>query len=60
MDQAGATVFEDISWCLFEQNNQKDPKRDAFPEWVEDLCHGKVAELFLPERELDLEQASIN
>lgn len=53
-------MFEDISWCLFEQNNQKDPKRDAFPEWVEDLCHGKVAELFLPERELDLEQASIN
>lgn len=65
-------MFEDISWCLFgvlfpivsvlsfEKNNQKDPKRDDFPEWIEDLCQGKVAEVFLSERELDLEQVSIN
>lgn len=55
-----AAVFEDTSQCLFEKNNQKGSKRDAFPEWIEDLCHGKVAEVFLPERELDLEQVSIN
>lgn len=54
-------MFEDISRCLFEKSNQKDPKRDAFHEWIEDLCHGKVTEVFLPERELDtLEQVSVN
>lgn len=39
---------------------RKTQKRDVFPEWIEDLCHGKVAEVFLPERELDLEQVSIS
>lgn len=46
--------------AYLKKNNQEDPKRDAFPEWIEDLCHGKVAEVSLPGRELDLEQVSIN
>lgn len=57
VEQQCLMIFLD---AYLKKNNQKDPKRDVFLECIENLCHGKVAEVYLPERELDLEQVSLN